>query len=70
MGEVRLIKMPLYARHGIPAVWLVDIEHDVLTCYAGSTGDAYRSASTPPDLAKIELESPAGVAIDLAAVFR
>ena len=29
----RLIKLPLYARHGIAEVWLVDLDHDRVTSY-------------------------------------
>jgi len=37
----RLTKVPLYARHGIPEVWLVDLTHDRIDVYREPSGMAF-----------------------------
>ena len=36
------MKVPLYARAGIPEVWLFDLTQDVIELYARPTDDAYQ----------------------------
>jgi Uma2 family endonuclease len=46
----RDVKVPLYARHGIPEVWIVDLQHDQLHFYRSLHDGEYRdktSTSTP-----------------------
>jgi Uma2 family endonuclease len=38
----REIKVPLYARHGIPEVWLIDLEQKRLEVYHGPKAGEYR----------------------------
>ncbi len=38
----RDIKIPLYAKHGIPEVWLVDLENNLLHVFRAPTADGYR----------------------------
>jgi Uma2 family endonuclease len=38
----RQVKLPLYARSGIPEVWLLPIEHAVLEVHRSPAGAAYR----------------------------
>jgi Uma2 family endonuclease len=33
LGYDTRVKLPLYARHRIPAVWIVDVEHEVVHCH-------------------------------------
>ena len=42
----RSIKMPLYARHGVPEAWLVDVRGDVIHVYRDPAADGYRVVST------------------------
>lgn len=61
------VKMPLYARHGVPEVWVVDLQNDRVRFHRMPQGGRYRdvtSASRPgrtpvPGLkaAKIDLDS-------------
>jgi Uma2 family endonuclease len=37
----RNVKVPLYARHGIPEVWIVDLENGRLHCYRGLVKETY-----------------------------
>ena len=41
LGYDRDIKAPLYARSGIPEVWLVDLTHKSISIYRGPGPDAY-----------------------------
>jgi Uma2 family endonuclease len=64
----REIKIPLYARHGIPEVWLLDLQEKRLeVCHELENGeycqvDYYRKGNVP-------LRWLAGVTIDLADLF-
>lgn len=40
----RQVKVPLYARSGIPEVWLVDLNEETLTVYRDPTADGYRTS--------------------------
>ena len=64
----RLIKLPLYARQGIGEVWIVDVEHDIVTTHRDVRDGRYRFVE---DIRALEAAAPAGlphVKIDLAAV--
>jgi Uma2 family endonuclease len=38
----RNVKLPLYARAGIPEVWIVDLAGETVEHYTGPSGDSYR----------------------------
>lgn len=40
----RAVKVPLYARAGIPVVWLVDLQRDVIEIYAQPVNGAYQES--------------------------
>ena len=40
----RRVKVPRYARSGIPEVWLVDLEQETVTIYHDPTSEGYRAA--------------------------
>lgn len=40
----RRVKVPLYARSGIPEVWLVDLNGATLTVYRDPTPDSFRGS--------------------------
>jgi len=42
----RDVKIPLYARAGIPEAWLVDVGADAITAYRGPGPDGYRDVVT------------------------
>lgn len=52
----REIKIPLYARHGIPEVWLIDLQHEQVEIYRQPSVDGYRQILRP---AKDERIAPA-----------
>lgn len=41
------VKLPLYARHGIPEVWIVDLEHWRLEIYRQPEGETYQEKHCP-----------------------
>lgn len=43
----RDVKIPLYARHGIPEVWLVDVQNQALSIYLDPGPKGYRRLLTP-----------------------
>jgi Uma2 family endonuclease len=51
----RDVKIPLYARHGIPEVWLVDVQNQALSIYLDPGPKGYRRLLTP---GKGEIISP------------
>lgn len=59
----REVKLPLYARHGIPEVWIVDLDKEVIEVYTDPTVDGYRGVSqlgrgqtlSPQHIALVEL---------------
>lgn len=65
----RDVKIPLYARHGIPEVWLVDLEHSELSLYRKPGKGGYQDV--------VKLTSPSAVApsllpaatLDLSSLF-
>ena len=38
----RNVKLPLYARSGIPEVWVVDLTDEIVERHAGPSGEIYR----------------------------
>lgn len=61
----RAIKLPLYARHGIPEVWLVDIDNNSFTIHREPQAAEYAQILTLESLARIEVPGLAGVTVDL-----
>jgi Uma2 family endonuclease len=59
-------KIPLYASHGIPEVWLVDVRNRLLTVFREPAGTMYRSVQTSSAIHQIGIERLPGITIDLA----
>jgi Uma2 family endonuclease len=62
-------KVPLYARHGIPEVWLVDLGERRLTRHRGPREGVYMLVDVPDLGARIEVSALAGVEVDLRRLF-
>jgi len=65
----RDVKVPLYARHGVPEVWIVDLQNDQLLVYGSLSDGAYgrqTSATRPETMLVTALP---GVTVDLASVW-
>lgn len=39
----RLVKVPIYAKRGVPEVWIADVLHGTIDCYREPFGDTYAS---------------------------
>jgi Uma2 family endonuclease len=64
----RRIKVPLYARHGITEVWIVEIERDRVRAYREPTTTGYRIAQELSRRATVAPQALQQCAIDLDAV--
>jgi Uma2 family endonuclease len=65
----RDLKLPLYARAGIPEVWLVDLTGRCLTRYRGPGEEGYREQEVLADLSQLTLPIEPEVALDLSDLF-
>lgn len=61
-------KVPLYARHGIPEVWLVDLGGQRLVRYRAPQRGSYTLVDEP-NLTALELPALARIAVDLQRLF-
>ncbi len=64
----REIKLPLYARHGVPEVWIVDLEARLLRFHRAPAGEAYGQSSTTASPGRTAIAALPGVEIDLAPI--
>lgn len=68
----RKVKVPLYAKHGVPEVWIVDLEASVVRFYRQPQGDRYQDVteSGTPGLTPISALPDAlpDVRIDLTGI--
>lgn len=65
----RLIKVPLYARHGIPEVWLVDLEGRRVSRFTDPGPQGYRRSDTPAELSGLEITALPSRTLDLSTLF-
>jgi Uma2 family endonuclease len=63
----RKIKLPLYARFGVPEVWIVDLSGRAIEVYREPAEDRYASSARMTEGARTPLRIPE-VAIDIAAL--
>lgn len=66
----RDIKIPLYARHGIPEVWLVDLQNDAALVHRQPGPDGYGDVSPAACGAALSPLLLPGVRLDLAELWR
>ncbi|HKP10723.1 MAG TPA: Uma2 family endonuclease [Blastocatellia bacterium] len=59
----RNVKVPLYARALIPAVWLVDLNAGVIEVYSQPAGGAYQAVQTARRGDRLTIDSLPGLAI-------
>ncbi|HYN77256.1 MAG TPA: Uma2 family endonuclease [Lamprocystis sp. (in: g-proteobacteria)] len=63
------VKVPLYARQGIPEVWVVDIAHRQVLRFSQPAGGAYREQGPINLKDPIDLPGLPGCTVQLAALF-
>jgi Uma2 family endonuclease len=64
----RDVKLGLYARHHLPEVWLVDLQHENITRYRNPHPDGYRTAAKLLELTNLSA-TPTDAFVDLSTVF-
>jgi Uma2 family endonuclease len=64
----RTIKAPLYARHGIPELWLIDTAQQKLTRYRTPRQGSYTATDEPAVGAKVGIEQLPAVELDLSTL--
>jgi Uma2 family endonuclease len=65
----REIKLPLYAKHGIPEVWIIDVEKKTLSVYQEPLGERYVREQTTGAPGEIILSALPVIKIDLSKLF-
>lgn len=66
----RDVKIPLYAKNGIPEAWLIDVAARRLELYRDPGGEGYRTLMRPDRDAMVSPLLLPHIAIDLKALFR
>lgn len=65
----RDIKVPLYARHRVPEMWIVDLQESRLLVYGDLGSGAYRTHAVVEHPVRMEIAALPGISVDLSAVF-
>lgn len=64
----REVKLPLYARHGIPEVWIVDPQNRHVEIFRGPEGERYRETTQPRGDETIAPASLPDCSVDLGSL--
>jgi Uma2 family endonuclease len=64
----RRIKLPLYARHGVPEVWIVDLIHRRIEFFRRPEGEAYADITASETPGPTSVAALPSVTIDLAGL--
>jgi Uma2 family endonuclease len=62
------VKVPLYARHGVPEVWVIDLKHHTLHLHRSPVQGSYQDIASVPDGAPIAIPGVDSTAIDLSEI--
>jgi len=65
----REIKIPLYAKHTIPEVWLVDLESNQLTKYSSPNNGQYEMSEIANNLSQLSVQELRDFAFDFSKLF-
>ena len=60
------VKVPLYARHGIPEVWIVDLKNRQLRTYRSPSDGRYRDTASTANPGKTSVPGVPDVTVDLS----
>jgi Uma2 family endonuclease len=64
----RHTKVPLYARYGVPEVWIVNLQNREVHFYGARTESGYAEVSSERDPKRMALRELPGVGIDLSSI--
>ncbi|MDN5863149.1 MAG: Uma2 family endonuclease, partial [Salinisphaera sp.] len=62
-------KLPLYAKHGVAEVWLVDLVHRRLTAFRQPGREGYGEVFEPAALGAVTISQLPGITVDLGDLF-
>ena len=65
----RRIKVPLYARHGVPEVWVIDLENSLAHFHRNPGGGTYADISATERPGPMAIAMLPGVEIDLSGMW-
>jgi Uma2 family endonuclease len=65
----RNVKVPLYGRHGVPEVWVVDVNGDALLVYGALRDGQYERHVALERPTSVPIAQLPGVTLDVAALF-
>ena len=65
----RNTKLPLYSRHGIPEVWLIDLDNQQFSIHSEPQGGSYASTQLLASLQQIHVPGLEPAAIDLSGLW-
>jgi Uma2 family endonuclease len=60
------VKLPLYARHGIPEVWIVDLKNNLFRTYRSPSEGRYQDVASTSNPGKTSIPGVPGVSVDLS----
>jgi Uma2 family endonuclease len=63
------VKVPLYARHQVPEVWLVDLEHNRIHLFRSPKDGVYTDVSVTDKPEAVALTAVPGITVDLSELF-
>ena len=63
------VKVPLYARHQVPEVWVVDLEHNRIHFFHSPQNGAYTDVSFTDKPEVVALTALPGITVDLSELF-
>ena len=69
LHQDRNSKIPLYARHRVPEVWLMDLEHYRIHFFRSLRDGTYTDVSFTDNPAAVALSALPGVTVDLSGLF-
>lgn len=65
----RKVKLPLYARHNIPEVWILDAQRLQIQFFHTAEAEHYIHTSTTPTPGRVPLRALPGATVDLTGLF-
>jgi Uma2 family endonuclease len=65
----RDVKVPFYARHGVPEVWIVDLPNNQLLVYGSPNEGLYTRQTSVARPEILPVAALPGIAVDLSSVF-
>jgi Uma2 family endonuclease len=66
----REVKIPLYARHHVPEVWLIDVENQRVISFSSPSAEGYQQEKVQDDLTSLSPQCLPDITLDLSQLFR